>query len=122
MTVDGVGKGIPLKKYSCKNSVSYIFRFFYKILFRLWHKAQTLSTILVFLYLKEYFLKKVFAISNQDFLFSPLYLVLKFWIHICSLCFLYKVLFLIFSKTVTLMSDNWWPGRLKCSPVAFVLC
>ena len=45
----------PTKKYSCKNSVSYIFRFFYKILFRLWHKAQTVSTILVFLYLKEYF-------------------------------------------------------------------
>ena len=66
-------------------------------------------------------LKKEIAISNfylQLFLFSPLYFVLNFSIHICSLCFLnWASIFLIFSRTVTSICDKLCPGRLKCSPV-----
>ena len=66
--------------------------------------------------------KKDIATSNYVFLLRPLYLVLKLSIHICSLCFLYRgSSFHIFSKTVTCMSDNLCPGKLKCSPVALLI-
>ena len=68
------------------------------------------------------FLKKELQLAVQDFLFSPLYLVLKVSIHICSLCFLNCGSSLnIFSIIETSMSANLCPGRLKCSPVALCL-
>ena len=67
---------------------------------------------------KKYYLKKQLQLAIQDFLLSPLYLVLTLSIHILSLVFLYCVsLLIIFSKIVTSMSEILCPGKLKWYPV-----
>ena len=84
------------------------------------------STILCVLYQNEnsliVFLKKIVA-KQLHFLLSPLYFVLNFLMNKSSLSLLTRGSRLwTFSKIVTFMSLILCPGRLKCNPVAFVVC